>query len=267
MDIDIKKIKDMPYVEFMAFLDEINRPPGGKVALKKMLDYCDVDKTSKILDIGCNTGFCSFESVLLKNCQVVGIDLSTDMIKTANKKLLEFDKLVRDKISFFNYDAKKMPFLDNEFDFIFSGGSTAFIDDIDLALLEYKRVLKSWGFFGDINFFYSEKPREGLIDELNELMGTNIVEWNKEMWIEKYIRAGFEVFDILEEEISYVDDNKIEEYVYELLSNKNEEVKKASSEKLKNIMELFNENHKFLKYGIFIMRKREIREEPYLFKP
>ena len=46
-----------------------------------------------------------------------------------------------------------------------------------------------------------------------------------------------------------------------------EKVKKVCAKKLWKIMELFNENHKYLSYSIFILRKRASPEEPSLFCP
>lgn len=262
----VNDVDEMSYVQFMAFLGEINRPPGGKVAFKKLLDYCNVTSEYSILDIGCNTGFCSFEAVWQKKCKVTGVDLSSEMILEAKNKSKN-DDLLKKNITFLVANAKKLPFEDGEFDFVFSGGSTAFVDDIVTALKEYKRVAKTWSYIGDINFFYEEDPREGLIEELNDLMGTSIIKWTKEDWIEVYEEAGLEVFDILEGSISEVSDEKVASYVEELLQEQSEDIRESAKTKLSDIMSLFNENHKYLKYGIFILRKRGVEEEPFLFLP
>jgi ubiquinone/menaquinone biosynthesis C-methylase UbiE len=262
----VKDINEMNYIEFMAFLSEANRPPGGKVALKKMLDYCGIKERDIVLDVGCNTGFCSFEASRIKKCRTIGIDLSEDMIKEAKNKLLE-DSSIKNLVEFKIADAKNIPFEDNFFDFVFSGGSTAFIDDIPKALKEYKRVAKPWSFIGDINFFYKKSPRPGLINELNSLMGTNIIEWHKEDWKKIYEESGLELFYVIEGNISEVDEKEIDDYVESLIPKESYVIKNKSKERLKSIMTLFNENHKYLSYGIFILRKREVNEDPYLFCP
>jgi ubiquinone/menaquinone biosynthesis C-methylase UbiE len=255
----------MTYVEFMAFLDETNRPPGGKRALKKLLDYARVSRDDFVLDVGCNTGFCTFETVRLTGAQVTGIDISPDMIRKAQASA-EKDVEIGRKTKFLIVDAKKMPFTDNEFDFVFSGGSTAFVDDIPAALKEYARVTKKWGFIGDINFYYKTQPREGLIDDLNNMMGTAIEAWDRTRWEALYQEAGLEIFDVIEQEIHQVDRVQIKEYVEKLLRTQDTSVKEASEKRLAEIFDLFNENHKYLRYAIFILRKRTTPEEPYLFE-
>lgn len=76
---------------------------------------------------------------------------------------------------------------------------------------------------------------------------------------------GFEVYDILEGKIEPVSESRIDKYVEDLLFDKEIDVKAQAKNKLKDIMSLFNENHKFLTYGIFILRKRSNKKEPYLF--
>jgi len=45
----------------------------------------------------------------------------------------------------------------------------------------------------------------------------------------------------------------------------NKETKKELVKRLTNAMTLFNENHKYLAYAIFILRKRPIEEQISLF--
>ena len=81
-----EKIKKMSYVDLMAFLGEVNRPPGGKNSIRLLVQNCFITKDSKVLDIGRNTGYVSFEIAHLARCSVVGIDINKNMIEVAKKK-------------------------------------------------------------------------------------------------------------------------------------------------------------------------------------
>lgn len=260
-----QKIKEMPYVDLMAFLEEVNRPPGGKNSIRIVIQNCFITKDSKVLDIGCNTGYCSFEIAHLTECSVIGIDISPKMIKTA-KKLQREDSL-GNMIKFKVANAMNPPFEDNIFDVVISGGSTAFIADKEKAIKEYKRVLKPWGFIADINFYYRRKPPTNLIRRLNALMDTKIEPWGINYWLELYDQCNLERYFIYTNNIDPVGHQEIEKYCAEMIKNKNisKEDRNILQRKLTNIMELFNENHKYLSYGVFILRKRPIKEQISLF--
>jgi len=260
-----KKIREMPYVEFMAFLEEVNRPPGGKDSIRRVVQNCFITKNSKVLDIGCNTGYCSFEVAHLTKCDIIGIDVSPKMIRAA-KKFKKADQLGY-LIKFMVADATRLPFKDAVFDMVISGGSTAFIEDTEKAIKEYKRVLKQWGFIADINFFYKIKPPTKLIKELNNLMDIDIKPWDIDYWLDLYNRCGLEKYFIYTNDVKRVKKEEIENYCFEMARQKklNKETRKELIKRLTDIMILFDKNHKYLAYGIFILRKRLVKEQISLF--
>lgn len=263
--ITSKEIKLMPYVQLLAFLEEINRPPGGKDSIRQVVQNCFITKESKVLDVGCNTGYCSFEIAHLAGSQVTGIDINSEMIKTA-KKFKKSDPLGY-LIKFMIADAMKLPFKKETFNVVVSGGSTAFIKDKIKAIQEYRRVLKPWGFIADINFFYKIKPPLKLIDKLNELMNVNIKPWSINYWLDIYDKCNLEKYFIYKDNIRQVRKKEIINYCFEMAKIKKltKETQKELIKRLIIIMTLFNENHKYLAYGIFILRKRPIKEQISLF--
>ena len=260
-----QQIKRMPYVEFMAFLDEINRPPGGKDSIRKMVQNCFLSSTSKVLDVGCNTGYCTFEVAHLAKCKVIGIDISSEMIRAAGK-MREADPL-KGLVGFKVGDGMNLPFADNSFDLAFSGGSTAFIDDKQKAIEEYKRVVKPWGFVADINFFYKKNPPQDLIRRLNNLMGTKIEPWGRDYWLNIYKKCDLENYFVCEGDMKQVSRKEVEQYCLVMADQKKlpESTRKVLVDKLMGIMTLFNENHRYLAYAVFILRKNPIPEQIALF--
>ena len=260
-----QKIKQMSYVDLMAFLDEVNRPPGGKDSVRILAQNCFINKDSKVLDIGCNTGYISFEIAHLAKCSVVGVDINKNMIKAAEKirKKDSLGHLVKFKVA----DAMNLPFQKETFDMVVSGGSTAFIDDKIKALQEYKRVLKQWGFVADINFFYKKRPPAPLLKKLNSILEIKIEPWDINYWVDLYEKAGLEKYFIHVGQIQPVSRQAVKNYCSvmanerQLPSNVELELKK----RLLKIMSVFNENHKYLGYGVFILRKRPQKEQISLF--
>lgn len=263
--ITVKEIKKMNYVDLMAFLDEINRPPGGKNSVRALVQNCFINKNSKVLDVGCNTGYVSFEITHLSKCSVTGIDINENMIKTAEKirKRDPLGHLVRFKVA----DALSLPFLKETFDIVVSGGSTAFINDKLKALQEYKRVLKQWGFVADINFFYKKKPPVSLLKKLNSILEIKIEPWDMKYWTNLYKKVGLEKYFIQVNQVQSVSRQAVEDYCFAMAKEK--QLSRSAELELKNrllkIMSVFNENHKYLKYGVFIFRKRPEKEQNSLF--
>ncbi len=260
MPLTVEQIKNMDYVDFMATLNEVNRPPGGKDSIRILVQNTFLDRDSQVLDVGCNTGFCSFEIANLAKCKVTGIDLNERMIASAQHYLKSGYSYLSDTVQFRVADGRKLAFEDNQFDLVMSGGSTAFISDIPAAIREYARVTKPAGFIGDINFFYYTKPPQELLDKLNTLMGTNILPWDIDYWMNEYKKAGLEFYYQHTGRMEEVSDSKVTEYCQALAKQNqwDDDLCQAAIEKLLPIMKLFNENHRYLAYGVFIMRKAPV---------
>lgn len=252
------KINKLSYVDFVASLDEVNRPPGGKDSIRRLVQNTFLTKDSCVLDVGCNTGFCSFEIASLAKCRVVGVDINKKMIESANKFLQRDFPSLTNFVSFTSGDARRLDFKDNTFDLVMSGGSTAFMSDIPKAIQEYARVAKVLGFVGDINFYYHTKPPKKLINAMNQLMETDIRPWEIDYWLSQYQKAGLEIYHYETGKMAPVTDQKVKDYCSFLANQKRWSPKttEEASKRLTKIMKLFNENHKYLGYGVFIMRKR-----------
>lgn len=264
-EITLQKIKQMSYVDLMAFLDEINRPPGGKDSVRILVQNCFITKDSKVLDVGCNTGYVSFEIAHLAKCAVVGVDINKNMIKAAEeiRRRDPLGRLVKFKIA----DAMNLSFPKETFDVVVSGGSTAFIDDKIKALQEYKQALKQWGFIADINFFYKKRPPVSLLKKLNSILEIKIEPWDINYWIDLYEKAGLEKYFIHVGQIQPVSRQDVRNYC-SLMANERKlprNVELEIKERLLKIMSIFNENHKYFGYGVFIFRKRPEKEQISLF--
>ncbi|MTI66528.1 MAG: class I SAM-dependent methyltransferase [Firmicutes bacterium] len=134
-----------------------------KVETKLALSMFNIKRGMKVLDIGCGTG--NFSIKLAKmGCNVIGIDVSEDMLKEAEKKALDEGL----NIEFKKMDVYNLDF-DEKFDAVFSMAAFEFIKDTKKALDEMFRVVKNGGqiLVGTINkdskwgeFYLSDEIRK-----------------------------------------------------------------------------------------------------------
>lgn len=260
----------MPYVDFLAFIKETNRPPGGKDSVRRMAINSFINFKSSVLHSGCNTGYCSFEITHLTKCKTKAIDVNKNMVQAAKDKLKLELKIYRERISFQAGDAHNLIFKDNSFDLVFSGGSTAFMKDPPKVVREYKRVCKPYGFVGDMCMFYKNDPPLDLIKKINDLLKIEIKPWKKDYWVSLYANEGLELYYDHTADMPYNPTNKDLEKFCEQIStgafaSYPKEIIETANKKFLDYMSLFNENHKYLAYSVLLFRKDEAKEQVSLF--
>jgi ubiquinone/menaquinone biosynthesis C-methylase UbiE len=268
MDLSPREIEDMDYVSFMGFLNETNRPPGGKDSMRRMAQNTFLSRDSHVLHSGCNTGYCSFELSHLTKCRVSALDINDKMLASAKARLAQEPMPYRELISFEKGDAHNIQFADESFDLVMSGGSTAFMDRKEEVVREYKRVCKPYGFVGDVVLFYHKDPPQKVLDDINTALNISIQKWGKGDWVSLYTCEGLEAYYEYQAEMPvYPTDEDVQQYCEILvralsLSTASHE---AAVRKLYGYMQLFNENHKYLSYAVLLFRKSPEPEQVALF--
>ena len=119
--------------------------------IDRVFSQLNLDDISKILEIGCGAGFVSNYLVEKYGLNVTGTDFDPEQIELAKKHHEKTDKL-----KFFQADAAKLPFNNNEFDMILSINVFHHIFLWQNALKEVDRVLKQKGVFAFADFAYSK---------------------------------------------------------------------------------------------------------------
>lgn len=127
-------------------LEELNSDMAERwlIELEKYLPK-GLKSTIKILDIGTGTGFLA---LLLARCgyNVIGIDLTKDMIKSANKTA----KTLNIKADFCVDDAEKPDFATESFDVIVTRNLTWILPNLEKSYVNWYMILKKGGVI--INF-------------------------------------------------------------------------------------------------------------------
>jgi len=93
----------------------------------------------RVLDVACGTGM-NFQHVA-ESAEIVGIDISADMLELARERATELDQ----RVELEQMDAQRLSFEDNSFDHVISALSTCTFPDPIEALNEMDRVCKPSG--------------------------------------------------------------------------------------------------------------------------
>jgi inner membrane protein len=103
----------------------------------------DLKPGSKVLDIGCGTGFAVLQlASMLSHGRACGIDISPEMIRQAWAKVPE---TLRERIEFRQASSESIPYSAGEFDYVLCTNSFHHYSDPLQALREMARVLKPGG--------------------------------------------------------------------------------------------------------------------------
>lgn len=116
------------------------------------------------LEIGIGSGRVSFQLIQKTKLSFVGIDLSKEMLKLAERKMTPYRK----KSSLLLGDAEHLPFQDNTFNLVISVSTLHYLRSPKRALEEISRVLKRKGVFvyGDVGMH--EMDKTGFMDKLEK---------------------------------------------------------------------------------------------------
>ncbi len=146
-DKNPQKIKNM-FDEISPYYDEMNNlmSLGTHYLIKKdILKKLNIEKHSQILDLCCGTGdFSRIINKLQPSAKVIGLDISSEMLKTAKSK--------NPSNTFILDDCTNLPFKENEFDYVTIGFGLRNIENHTKALSEIYRVLKPHGKFLHLDF-------------------------------------------------------------------------------------------------------------------
>lgn len=148
-----QKIVERAYEKFGPFYNYIFGKLLFQEGREAAVDFLEIKPGAKVLEVGVGTGLTL--PIYPHHCSVVGVDLSTSMLKEA-KELIAKKKLQNATVK--EMDATKLEFPDNSFDSVLGNlfiSATSFPRE---ALLEMKRVCKPNGTLVLMNHFKSENP-------------------------------------------------------------------------------------------------------------
>lgn len=273
-EIDAADVTSLSYVELISLLRETNRPPGGKHALARIARCVGLSREASVLEIGSNTGFTSIELAKLCGCRCHGIDPVPAAVAEAQRRAALHPWPIPGLVTFAVGDASRIDAPDASYDLVVCGGANSFIDEAKrpLALAEYRRVLRPYGFLSVTNLFYAAPPPDELVAEVSLTIGTPLVPRNLDDWLRVFHRPGWELFDLQTWRLAARPPAVVDAYVDSLLQQKHlqtlsQSARKALRERWAGAMRVFNENHRYLGAMMLLLRPSldRLAEQPELF--
>ena len=136
--------------------DKIFHP--GRVAAVPLLG---IKPNDLVLEVGIGTGLNL--PLYPRDCHLVGIDLSRQMLNKAREKVKEYGM---NNVTIQEMDASKLEFPDAHFDHVLATYVISAVPEPVQVLREIKRVCKKKGHIVILNHFKSENPVVGTLEEL-----------------------------------------------------------------------------------------------------
>ena len=110
-----------------------------------MADKAQIDRSSRVLDIGCGNGTTAMWLCESRGCQVLGIDLSGVRIGNAREALEQQSDEVKSRVDFEKASVTDLPVEDGTFSHVWSQATLYHVQDKEKALQETYRVLSEGG--------------------------------------------------------------------------------------------------------------------------
>src|SRR3954454_4937966 len=115
-----------------------------------LVSRIDAQPTDTVLDVATGTGAVALELVRQKDCFVVGVDQSADMLATARKRITL--AAAAKKIRLQEADARTLPLENGQFDALTFTYLLRYVEDPQAALRELARVVKPGGTIAGLEF-------------------------------------------------------------------------------------------------------------------
>jgi SAM-dependent methyltransferase len=121
-----------------------------------------------VVDIACGKGTSAIYLAERYGCEVVGIDISEDLVAQATT--LAKKKGLEGKVTFRVGDALQLPFVDNEFDAVVSQAMLVLVRDKRQSIQEALRVVKPDGYLGWLELSWKKQPTAEFLDAVSNVL-------------------------------------------------------------------------------------------------
>jgi phosphatidylethanolamine/phosphatidyl-N-methylethanolamine N-methyltransferase len=180
---EIKKI----YAYYSRIYDAISKRwfyPRQRHAIQSL----HIRPGQRVLDVGVGTGFSL--SLYPRQAQVVGVDLSSKMLREAQKKVRQ-EHLTH--VTLMEMDAEHLAFPDSTFDFVIAAFVISVVPDPLRVIAEIKRVNKPEGRIVLINHFQSQNKLMAQLETWASPLCTKIG-WRSDLALDYLVQnAGLHV--------------------------------------------------------------------------
>jgi ubiquinone/menaquinone biosynthesis C-methylase UbiE len=232
--------------------------PGGLKATKKLVDSLEIGSETKVLDIACGKGSTAFYLAEKYGCQVVGIDISEELIHEADETCEK--KGLTDRVKFMVGNAMDLPFDDNQFDVAISQGILVFVDDKTKTINEASRVIKNGGKAGWIELSWKKEPNKEFLDNVFNILRAYCLMNARtyDGWKKVFERANIHKLAVIKGEniLGSFFDSLREEGIVNTIRIMFKSMVNSETRHRANILGKFvKDNHNYFGYGIYVIEK------------
>ncbi|MBB4824789.1 ubiquinone/menaquinone biosynthesis C-methylase UbiE [Sporosarcina luteola] len=159
--------------------------PGGINLTKEIFKRENINRHSRILDVGCGAGQTAAYLSYRYGAKVTGIDINPTMVDKAERRV----KKNRLPVKIMQGSVENIPLPDHHFDFIISESVLSFVNK-PRALEEIFRLLKNGGRFIAIEHTINQRLKKTEETEIKNFYGFPSLSTEKD-WLDLLKRAGF----------------------------------------------------------------------------
>ncbi|WP_053181116.1 class I SAM-dependent methyltransferase [Pseudomonas kilonensis] len=255
MNFDSRRVNEMSYTEFVAFINQTNVPPGSYSTLTKWRNNSNLNAESRLLEVACTTGFSINSLVKESSCEGVGIDLCKDSINQAriNAKRMGLDHNVQfTAIDGTMYESSE------KFSHIVVGAGLGFFPHPEKMVENICRLFKRSGYLLASPFYTVEDIPEKMLAQAATVFGiTPTTQPYKEVM---QLYKGFEVY--FEERLRPLQETEKELHHYcestvERASRsynlEDESIKATMYDRLYSIKKMSNDLRQYQGYNVLVL--------------
>ena len=267
-DDSIQDIQKMSYFELIGAVRETNRPPGGVTSVANIAKGAYLNENSHVLEIGTSTGFTAIELAKLVKCHVTAVDVNEESLQEAQRRAEA--EGVADKIKFVVQDASKLDYKDEQFDMVFCGNVTSYLNNKSKCLQEFIRVLKPHGFIAAIPMYYLNEPSKAIVDQVSIAINHNITAQYKKDWVDFFNIAPLSLFLCENYKFDFITNSEVNIFVDKIMQREHLQrlgIKRhtALSNRYQYFMQLFRDNLSLMGFSLMLLRKDIEECDPILF--
>lgn len=258
MQISKQEITSMPYVDFVAFINQWNTLPGSYVTLSKWAAFSQMSSDSRVLEVACTTGFTSRELATMTNCTATGFDLSGESVSMAKYNHERYAPNAR--LSYQQGNGLDIV-LPSKFTHVAVGASLGFFPDPAVMVNRCVDWLEDGGYLL-ASPFYSVKPvPKALVEHCKKVFGITVTTQSYDE-----ILAPYRSFETLFEERNQIvpeSPNELHSYctatidrACEIRGITSSEVRNAAYDRLLEIKKASNQLREYQNYSVLVLRYR-----------
>lgn len=200
-----ESLDEINYYDYMAMVGMPYFHWGGLKASDRLAELLSIGEDTRVLVVGCGTGYSACWIASNTGCQLTGIDISEKMVERAQERGVEWG--LEDRVEFKQDDAYHLKFGDGEFDVVMTEFVTVFLEK-PRVFFECARVLRPGGKMGVNELFTTDEMPDTTREKItkveegfSEAVGLPLNIPTVSEWKSYFTQAGFE--GIQQEEVEY----------------------------------------------------------------